>query len=313
MNIGHTTKKEYLRRLQGVLHYVELHLDEDLSLQRLSKISCFSQFHFHRIFSAFIGETPTGFVNRIRIEKSAMYLIMNPKEAITDIAYRVGFSSPAAYTRAFKKHFDANPTEWRENYLANIENSKIGKVDSKNWKQSLQLDEYVSDVNNESLNSNQERLTMEIQYKDEPAMRIAYLVHHEGYNEKIGEIWKKLCNWAGPRGLLHPGTKYIGIGLDDPKITPPDKCRYYACITIPDDFKDTNDVNVMELKAGRRIVGHFEITGDQIGDAYQQMYMNVLPESGMEPDDVPGYEVYLNDPDKDGKFIMDIHIPVKTA
>lgn len=39
-------------RVNRVLDYISQHLDTELSLARLSKIGCFSPFHFHRMFQA---------------------------------------------------------------------------------------------------------------------------------------------------------------------------------------------------------------------------------------------------------------------
>lgn len=45
----------YICRINAVIDFIENHLDEKLSLEELSRVAQFSQFHFHRIFSAFMG------------------------------------------------------------------------------------------------------------------------------------------------------------------------------------------------------------------------------------------------------------------
>ncbi|MBP1081926.1 MULTISPECIES: AraC family transcriptional regulator [Bacillus] len=56
-----------------VMKYIEQNLDQKLSLEQLAKVSSYSQFHFHRIFTGLIGETPSDYVKRIRMEKAGIF------------------------------------------------------------------------------------------------------------------------------------------------------------------------------------------------------------------------------------------------
>ena len=80
-------RQEYISRINRVIDYVEANIDQDLSLASLAKVANFSQFHFHRIFRAMVGETLNGFSQRIRLEKAAARLWDHPKESITEIAF----------------------------------------------------------------------------------------------------------------------------------------------------------------------------------------------------------------------------------
>ncbi len=57
-------QKEYIFRINKVIDYIENNLDNSLSLEELARIASFLPYHFHRIFSAFKGETLNGFVKR---------------------------------------------------------------------------------------------------------------------------------------------------------------------------------------------------------------------------------------------------------
>lgn len=83
--------KEYIARINRVLDYIEAHLAESLTLEELAAISCFSPFHFHRIFRAFIGETVGQYISRLRLEKAATLLFSAPEKSITAIAARLRF------------------------------------------------------------------------------------------------------------------------------------------------------------------------------------------------------------------------------
>jgi AraC-like DNA-binding protein len=50
-------RQEYVGRVNRVIDYIEENIDTELTLETLAKVASFSRFHFHRIFSALVGET----------------------------------------------------------------------------------------------------------------------------------------------------------------------------------------------------------------------------------------------------------------
>ena len=98
-------RQEYIARINRVIDHIEADLVGDISLSRLAKVANFSEFHFHRIFRAMVGETLHQFVQRLRLERAASQLVSNPLTPITNIALDCGFSSSAAFSRAFKDGF----------------------------------------------------------------------------------------------------------------------------------------------------------------------------------------------------------------
>ena len=73
MNIQEKSKIEYRSRINRVMDYIDIHLDQPLELKSIAEIANFSPFHFHRIFTFLIGETPIDYIQRLRIEKAAGY------------------------------------------------------------------------------------------------------------------------------------------------------------------------------------------------------------------------------------------------
>src|SRR5215467_511992 len=116
----------YEERVNRVLDYVTQHLDGDLSLNKLARVSHFSSFHFHRIFHGITGETLNSFVRRARLEKAAQLMKAAPERRITDIALEVGFPGLAEFSRAFKTHFGINASSWDRRQP--LEKSKICKA-----------------------------------------------------------------------------------------------------------------------------------------------------------------------------------------
>ena len=52
-----STEQLYIKRVMHVLVHIQNNLDQDLTLEELSREAYFSQYHFHRVFSALVGET----------------------------------------------------------------------------------------------------------------------------------------------------------------------------------------------------------------------------------------------------------------
>ena len=155
---------------------------------------------------------------------------------------------------------------------------------------------------------------MDVVIKDLPEKHIAYAANLQGYTkEKIKAVWDRLCTWAGPLGLLKERAEMIVISFDDPAITAEDKCRSYACVTIPRDVSPPRDIGVMHTPAGRYAVYAFAGPEQAIGADYQELYGTWRPSSGYQPADPPCHEIYLNHPkdDPEGLFLMEICMPVE--
>ena len=76
---------------------------------------------------------------------------------------------------------------------------------------------------------------MEVRIEHVEPMRVAFVRHVGPYHE-VNVAWERLCMQLGKDGLLGPGTRFIGICYDDPEVTPPEKVRYDACVTVDSDF-----------------------------------------------------------------------------
>ncbi|MDL2213703.1 AraC family transcriptional regulator, partial [Bacteroides sp. OttesenSCG-928-N06] len=109
MNIQENSRIEYRARINRVMDYIDQHLDQSMELKTIADIANFSPFHFHRIFSFLIGETPIDYIQRLRVEKAAWKLREATPETITEIAYGCGFGSVSLFSRTFKKHFGMTP------------------------------------------------------------------------------------------------------------------------------------------------------------------------------------------------------------
>jgi len=301
-----SSRTEYRHRIQRVIDHVNAHLADDLPLEALAGAACFSSFHFHRIFSFMTGETPVAFVNRLRLERAANMLQASASVSVTEIALSCGFSSSATFSRSFKKYFGVSATEWRNE-------SKNRNAVSKNGKAPGLPGSYLEGVHDTLQTTIERDWTVTITIRQQSAFHIAYAANLSGYGyEAMDAVWKKICGWAGTRGLFGPDTRIIGISFDNPDITPADKCRYYACVTVPQGTAVNAGIGLMDLPAGTYAVAHFEGTEEGFPGVYKELYRQWLPESGYLPGNSPCYEVYASTPDQhpEGKFVVDICLPI---
>jgi AraC family transcriptional regulator len=312
MNRTAASTREYIARIHSVLEHVNAHLADDLSLAALARVSCFSPFHFHRVFSAMVGESPVEFVKRVRLQRAASMLQHNPTTPVTEVGLSCGFSSSAVFSRAFRTQFGTSPTAWR--VQTGKKNSKEGKAVGKNRK-AISRDSAYLLHNSPLLTSHVRRRTqMEVTIQHRPRLHVAYVANLGGYRtDLIKSAWDRVCGWAGPLGLLEPPAEALGISFDDPKVTPANRCRYYACLTIQDNVTPPRDIGVLDIPAGQYAVLAFDGVREEIPRAYDDLYARWLPGSGYQPDDHPCYEVYRISPEDDpeGRFVMDIYMPVK--
>ena len=302
---------EYKSRVNKTLDYIESNLDHPFTLNELAAEASFSKYHFHRIFMGVIGETPFHFINRLRLQRAATFLIMNPKITVSEAAIQVGFNDISVFSRNFKLHFGQSPSSWRTQMM---KKSNLSQINSNPEKVKEELSIYFcSHTKSIKWKTNME-LNKGIEIKQLPDMTVAYVRHigpYKGDEELFRGLWQKLMTWAGPRGLMaQPDLVSLAIYHDDPNITDDMKLRTSICITVPEDTKVDGDVGKMKVEGGQYVVARFEVQTHEFAEAWSWMYAKWFPESGYQPDDKPCFEMYTEEP-KDGKFKVDICVPVK--
>ena len=304
--VAQHTAMEYRKRVCRAMDYISRNLDRDLSLQEIARAASFSKFHFHRIFKAVVGETVAGFTRRLRLERAANRLVANSRDHITKLAMDCGFSSSQNFAKAFREHFGVTPTAYRKSKKGN----KAGKKENA-W--SLQA-MYDSDIPFIGATNHERRIAMNGEVREMPEYHVAYVRKMGPYSkETFKQAFGELTAWAAPRGYLRTGVM-LGVYWDNPEVTPPDRCRVDACVTVPIGTVPDRPVAVQTISGGPYAVCHFELPVDS--DSFQQAWEDAfawLVDGGYECDDKPCYELYQQSAadHPEGKFVFDICIPLK--
>src|SRR5262245_40475030 len=105
-------QQTYRQRILRVQLFIEDHLDEELTLDRLARIAHFSRYHFHRIFKALVGEPVNEHVRRLRLEAAAVVLKTTDR-GVLEIALAAGYDTHESFTRAFRQMFGVSPSQFR--------------------------------------------------------------------------------------------------------------------------------------------------------------------------------------------------------
>jgi len=106
---------EYKNLLQAIMLSQQAYLRSDLTLPKLAAgIEC-SVNHLSQVINAGFGMSFFDFVNRFRIDH-AMELLSDldgQRDAVLDVAFKVGFNSNSAFYTAFKKYVGKTPAQFR--------------------------------------------------------------------------------------------------------------------------------------------------------------------------------------------------------
>lgn len=294
------TRREYLKRINFVLDFIENNLNTDLSLEYLAEKANYSPYHFHRVFLTIVGEKLNEFINRKRIERIASILLVEPNVILKDLAFTYGFNSDNSFSRAFKKYYGTSPTKFKSQGKELL--SKIGI-------EPFSSEKYICSIDNIKQWT---KMNAQITIKELPELKLAS-ISTIGNFEKTGNMFQKLMEWGHKKRVLDTSNfKAITIYHDNPNVTQNTKVRFSTCVTISKNINTDGEIKQHNLKKGIYSIGHFEIKAEEISKAWKSMSIWVI-ENGYEFRDGDYFEMYHNDhrTHPEHKFIMDICIPLK--
>jgi len=282
--------KSYAARFRRVLDFIDMHLDEALTVERLGQVAHFSKFHFHRQFSEYVGMTPSRYILQARLRRASYRLAFNPLEPITDIALQAGYERPESFSRAFKDSFGQSPSAFRD------------KPDWATW--SAQF----SWISPKEIDAMQVRIVT-----TEPTM--VAVLEHRGDPALLNGSVQKFIAWRKESGLSPVNSSQTyGIAYDDPSSTPAESFRFDICGTISAAVTaNHHGVITKTIPGGRCAVVRHQGSPDHIGGSVYHLYRNWLPHSGEELRDFPVYFHYLNlkTDTPEHELQTDVHLPLK--
>lgn len=85
---------------------------EEWSVQRLAEDVAISPSRFAARFSESVGDSPMAYITKWRMNLACRDLA-STQQSVDQVAENAGYESPAAFSRAFKKHVGISPAAWR--------------------------------------------------------------------------------------------------------------------------------------------------------------------------------------------------------
>jgi len=103
----------WIESIQKAINYIEAHLQESITMEQIAQEVNVSVFHFQRTFSILTDMSIADYIRRRRLTLAAQELI-NTDIKIIDLAYKYGYDSPEAFTKAFRKQHHVTPSDARK-------------------------------------------------------------------------------------------------------------------------------------------------------------------------------------------------------
>ncbi len=275
----------YEQRLRRVTAFIHEHLDEEIDMQVLADVACMSPYHWHRIYRAVHGETPTATVRRLRLQRAARALSATVRP-VREIARESGYPNLASFTRTFKTAYGLPPVEFRR---------RGGHAELQTA--ILREDDTMYDVTYRQM---------------EPVDAIG--VDHKGSYMSIGKAFETLGGLMYARNLFEPGQKMYGVYYDDPDSVPEAELRSVACFgTSRKGLTLEPPLRPVTIAGGRYAVLTHRGPYSDLGLAYQWLYRTWLASADAEIRDEPALEIYLNTPRDTAPqdLLTEICIPVR--
>jgi len=101
-------QNQHIEKLKEVLRYISDHYMDELSIEELASICCFSQSYFIHFFKKYVGMSCIEYINNVRLEQAALQLESNTDTTL-DVSLAVGFRNLSYFHRAFKKKYGMTP------------------------------------------------------------------------------------------------------------------------------------------------------------------------------------------------------------
>lgn len=270
------------------LFYIYKHIETNITLDELAKLSSVSRYHFHRIFKEETTENLFDRISSIRLQKAANLLITNRYSTISEIAQMCGYSSHSSFIKAFKQRFTYTPTQWRKGSFHNFS------------KDILDLEE----------NFHETFKDIEPTIKMIPKRYCAY-IRQKGYDIKsVEKVWERLLAFAYENNLEN--ATQIGVYHDNPVVTHYKESHYVAAIEVQESFKPINSISKGEVPQSLCAVFNYQGSFGDVARLMTYVYHHWLPQSGYEAKTLPAYAIYHKNHYIKGNetFNLDFYVPI---
>jgi len=269
--VGESNRDFYQQRIRRVLRYIGEHLDEELSVERLSEVAGFSRYHFHRQFRSLTGISVGKLISLLRLKRASLSLAFEADQQIIQVAYAAGFSNPESFSRAFRKVQGQSPSEFRH---------------APRW-------ERWTEVFGQPPTT--QEIEMDVKIVDFPETRVAVL-EHRGPVANLMHSVARFIEWRkGSADSPEASSATYGVAYDDPEKGTPDTFRFDICgEALHEVSPNHHGVIEKRIPGGKCAVVRHRGSTDAIGETVRMLYAEWLPDSGETCRDFPVFFHYVD-------------------
>lgn len=285
----------WVESIQKAINYMEEHLLDDLTIESISRQANASAFHFQRTFTILTDISVGEYVRRRRLTLAAQE-ISRTNCKIIDLAYKYGYDTPEAFSKAFRRQHGVSPSEARK-YIGKLtfyERLVIqvilkGEIPMKyniierDSFQLIGIKREFSLVNGENLIG---------------IPKLWDKVNSDGTDDQLGKL-----NNGQIKGLL-------GVCVDKRILEQNETMDYW--IATEYDGQVPEGYSSLTIPASKWVI--FEVHGpmpDAIQEVWKRIFSEWFPTSGFEHAGTPEMEVYTDDDASNPDYYSEIWIPVK--
>lgn len=267
------------------INYIEENLAGEISYEVISKITGCSVYNFQRMFSYIADKSLSDYIRSRRLTMAAFDLL-NSTDRIIDIAFKYGYESQDAFTRAFKNFHSVLPSSVRN------ETVQLRSCPRLAFQISIQGENH-----------------MNYQIEQWPAfkvMGISYKVKTSTAFQVIPEIWEKAWKDGTMQRFIENFPDYrpagfLGIAAGG-QWGDSEEMNYIIAVTSHVDVHECKHISALEgmqeFSFPAATWAIFEANGelpDATQKVYKQFYTEWLPNSGYELADIPTIECYMQE------------------
>lgn len=280
--------------LQKAIDYMEEHLFNDIKIEDIAKEANISPFHFQRTFMILTDISIGEYLRRRRLTLAAQELISTNRKVI-DLAYRYGYETPEAFSKAFRKQHKMTPTEARKGF---------GRLRAYN------------------------RLTIQVSLKGADPMNYRMIEKDafqvvgvkrtcttETTNEGlpgITDFWADMHQQGVIKQLLEQNNGQIKglLGINDCYNDEQNTLDYWIATEHKGSVPE--GMSASHFPASKWVV--FEVRGpvpDAFIQTWRSIYSEWFPSNRYEPADIAGFELYISEDVNQPDSINEIWIAIK--
>lgn len=285
----------WVESLQKAIDYMEENLLEDITIESIAQQANASVFHFQRTFTILTDLSIAEYLRNRRLTLAAEELSSTDCKII-DLAYKYGYETPEAFSKAFRKQHGVTPSEARKN---------IGKLKSYN--------RLMIQVNLKGVEPMKYKIVERESFKVVGIKREFSLVNEEN-QIGIPKLWDEV-NANGTSDVLFKVNNgqikgVLGVCVDKRGTHSEQTMDYWVATEYEGDTP--KELLSLDIPAAKWAV--FEVHGampDAMQKAWKQIFTEWFPSSKYEHAHGPELEVYSDDDPFSPDLYSEIWIPIK--